>query len=419
MMTEQRRVIWLLAIILTVPGLAYAVREGRLIGKVVDREGKPILGVKVTVTSPDIARFMEVKTTNKKGVFKVDFDTLHVVYHYRFEKPGYQTTEANQAWSFQGTKRHEFTMPPGDSSMVGLPPASSSNPAILAFNAGIAAFEAEDHATAQAKLEESLGHDPELRQAWEVLSVVHLDQKHHQEAADAAEKAMALGSTDASILRSRWEAYRNLGDEAKTAEARLDLERLGRLSEEAKRIYNQGVSLSKAGDEEGAFATFQVALEADPNLQQALLAVATTGLKLDRAAEAAAAAETILEANPQHEQALRIRYNASLKLGEEVRLIDALVGLALVDPVMAREGLFQLATAAFDADDPVKAKERFGKVLEIDPNHPRSHYFLGLILVREQANEEAQSHLERFLALAPDDPDAATAGEILKVLKAS
>ena len=421
MMTEHRRTAWLLALILAVPGLASAARQGRLIGKVVDPEGNPIPGVTVTTTSPDIADFEEVMITNEKGIFKIDFDRLFVVYHYRFEKVGYLTVEADQTWRYQGTMRHKFPMQPGEMpSADAPPPPSTSAPAILAFNDGVYAYEADDYPAARAKLEEAVGFDPALLLAWELLSEVHLGLEDYQEAAEAAEKAIALGSTEESVLRSRWEAYRNLGDEAKTAEAQEDLDKIGRLTEEAKRIYNEGVALSKAGDEEGAFTKFQDALEADPNLQVALLGLATAALKIDRDEEAAAAAETILDEDPEHEQALRIRYNAALKLRNEVRVIDSLVGLAAIDPVTARDGLFLLATSAFDSDDTVKAKERLGKVLELDPNHPRSHYLLGLILMREDAKEEAASHFERFLQLAPDDdPDAETAEGALKYLKES
>ena len=37
--------------------------------------------------------------------------------------------------------------------------------------------------------------------------------------------------------------------------------------------------------------------------------------------------------------------------------------------------------------------------------------------MREGANAEAVKHLERFVQLAPNDPDAATAEKILKYLK--
>ena len=418
MTTEHRRIAWLLVLILAVPGLASAVRLGRLIGKVVGPEGRPIPGVRVTTTCAEIPDFKEVTTTNDKGIFKVDFERIEVVYRYEFEKAGHVTLKIEQNWTLEGTERHEFKMYPAETLTVdGRPPASTSSSAILAFNGGVGAFKAKDYPTARAKFEEALAYDPSLRQAWAALSQVHVEQKRYREAAEAADKAIALGSTDGSVLRSRWEAYRNLGDKDQEAKAREDLERLGRLTEEAKRIHNEGVALSKAGDDAGAFAKFKEALAIDPSFQPALLALATTGLKIDRAAEAAAAAETILKADPQNAQAIGIRYNASLKLGDTAMIVDSLVGLAAIDPVMARDSLFKLAIAAYDSDDTVNAKERFGKVLELDPSHPRSHYFLGLILVREGAKQEAKSHFERFLQLAPDDPNAATARDALRYLR--
>ncbi len=418
MTKEHRRIAWLLALILTVPGLASAARQGRLIGKVVDPEGKPIPGVKVTTTCAEILDLNEVTTTNEKGIFIVDFERIDVVYRYEFEKAGHVTLRIEQKWTLEGTERHEFKMYPAEAAKgESRPPASTSNQAIQAFNGGVSAFKAKDYPTARAKFEEALSYDPYMRLAWAALSQVHLEQKRYREAAEAADKAIALGSTDEPVLRSRWEAYRNLGDQAKAAKAREDLEKFGRLTEEAKRIHNEGVALSKGGDDAGAFAKFKEALAIDPNFPPALLGLATTGLKIDRAAEAAAAAETVLKADPQNEQAMRIRYNAALKLGDRAMIVDSLVGLAAVDRATALDSLLTLATAAFDSDDAVHAKETLGRVLEIDPNHPRSHYLLGLILMREGAKPEAKSHLERFLALAPDDPDAATARNALKYLK--
>jgi Tfp pilus assembly protein PilF len=418
MTTEHRRIAWLLALMLTVPGLASALRQGRLIGKVVDPEGHPIPGVKVSTTCAQIPSFNEVTTTNDKGIFIVDFEQIDVLYRYEFEKAGHVTLRMEQKWTLEGTERHEFKMYPAEAAKgESPPPASTSNQAIQAFNGGASAFKARDYPAARAKFEEALSYDPSMRLAWAALSQVHFEQKQYREAAEAADKAVALGATDASVLRVRWDAYRNLGDEAKAAKARQDLEKFARLAEEAKRIHNEGVALSKSGDDAGAFAKYKEALAIDPGLQPALLGLATAGLKIDRAAEAAAAAETVLKADPQNEQALRIRYNACLKLGDAPKVVEALVGLAAVDPVTARDGLFKLGTAAYDSDDAVNAKERFGKVLELDPNHARSHYLLGLILMREGAEQEAKSHLERFLALSPNDPDVATARDALKYLK--
>ena len=159
----HRRIAWLLVLVLAVPALASARRKGRLIGKVIDPEGKPVPGVTVTATCEEIPSFRVVKTTDRKGVFKLDFKRLNVVYHYRFEKPGLQTMQANQTWELEGTKTHKFTMQQAAAAPTTTPAATrpaaggrSLNPAILAFNSGAEAFRAKDYATAQAKFEQAV-----------------------------------------------------------------------------------------------------------------------------------------------------------------------------------------------------------------------------------------------------------------------
>ncbi|MCD4750996.1 MAG: tetratricopeptide repeat protein [Thermoanaerobaculales bacterium] len=417
MNSKQRMTVLILVLILALPGMASAITKGRLIGKVLDPEGNPISGVTVTATCQEVSNFKKIEITDKKGIFKLKFTHLDVVYDLVFEKAGFHTMNSEQDWSLQGTARDEFTMYPGSDSLVeGLPPASDSNPAIYAFNTGVEAIDARDFETAQEKFKEALAHDPDLHQAWAALSVALLNLGSHQEAAEAAEKAIALGAGGEMVHRSRWEAYRNLGDEAKALEARTELEKAAQLTEDAKRIYNEGVALTKAGDDEGAFAKFQEATDIDPNLRRALFGIATTGLKIDRAEDAMNAAETILNADPKNEEAIRIRFNAALQLRNEEKILDALVGLAAVDPDYARESLWRLAIAADDAGDAERAKKAFAKVLEVDPNHPQAHYYLGLIYVNEGANEEAIRNLERFVELAPDDPDVVTANDLLKFL---
>ena len=70
----------------------------------------------------------------------------------------------------------------------------------------------------------------------------------------------------------------------------------------------------------------------------------------------------------------------------------------------------------WQAKGPIEQSKWAVGLAKVDPNNPRSHYYLALIYVNEGANEEAKGHLERFIQLAPDDPDAGTAGELLEYL---
>jgi Tfp pilus assembly protein PilF len=416
---KQRATASLLFLIWMVPGLAFAQDRGKLIGKVLDPDGKGLPGVVVTVTSPDVPNFKDVETTDKRGMFTVEFRTIGLTYHYRFDKAGFQSMELNQEWNLVGSQYYEWTMRPGQSAAAvagGPPPASTSEPAIEAYNAGVLASRAKDYSTAEAKFKEAIGHDPNLRQAWESLSVIEEQLGQDKEAVEAAEKAIALGSADEAVLMARWQAYRDLKDDAKAAEALKDLQKSGAQKEEAKRFHNEGVALLKAGDDAGAIDKFKAALKLDPELEEAQLGLATAALKIHRNSEAATAAEAILKADPKNEAAIRIRYNACLALGDKARLVDALVGLAAFDPSRARDGLLRLALDAYDANNMAAARERFGKVLEIDPNYALAHYYLALVNVSLGATAEAKTHLERFLQLAPDDKEAASAREMLKYL---
>jgi Tfp pilus assembly protein PilF len=417
-MLSKKNLLTLSIIILFVlVGTADARRQGRLIGKVVDPEGNPIEGVTVEATSDDVPDFNEIEVTDAKGVFKLDFEVIEVVYDYRFSKAGYITLVTEQTWQKVGTDRHTFILTPGESASLDAADGMIlSGEAGRAYAAAVKAFQAEDYATAETKLEEALGHDPELRQAWEALAVIELEQGDYPETVKAAETAIEKGSTDVAVYRARWEAYRQMGDDEMTVKAQEELQELGALTEEAKRIYNEGVQELRAKNKEGAFVKFQQALQADPNLEEALFAVASTGFEIGKFAEAAAAASTILDKDPQNEDALRLRYNAALQLDDEQMLMEALIGLYPVEPEVTKKGLWLLAMAAYNANDNAKSIERFEKVLVIEPNNAQAHYLLGLVFVSEQENDDAIAHLGRFVELAPDDPEAASAKEIIAYL---
>ncbi len=417
MRTPWRTLAWLLVLSTLVPGLAFGQRL-RLVGRIVDPQGKPIEGVEVTATSPDVSTFREVRTTDKKGSFTIDLPQNEVDYTYRFVKAGYVPLDAKQHWSLEGSQKFDWTMQPGASTAdSAAAPVTSSEPAIVAYNAGVEALKAKDARTAEAKFNEAVGLDPKMVPAWVALSTVQVQTGHNKEAAESAEKAMALGSKDEAMLTARWQAYKNLKDTDKAAAALKDMEAIGRRAEEAKKFHNEGVALAKAGDNAGAFGKFQEALNLDPTLRASMVGMATAALKLGKNAEAATAAESILKLDPRNDQALRIRYNACLALGDPDRLFDALTGLAAVEPTVAKNGMLKLAFDAYDANDKAKAKARFLKVLEVDPNQPQAHYYLALVLVADGNTAEAKAHLEKFIAIAPNAAEAANAKEMLKQLK--
>lgn len=418
-MQRSQRLGLIITLLLATPGLLFA-RDARLIGKVLDPSGKVVEGVTVVATSEELPDFRQVETTDRRGVFKIDFPQRHVTYVLRFEKGGFHPLESTQEWSLEGTARQEFTMTPGEATVdSGIPLISSSSLAIRNFNAGVEAFNAGDFQTAGERFREALESDAELHPAWVALSRVQFEQREYQQAAEAAERAISLGTSDEAAWRTRWEAYKALGDEERAVEALKDLENAAIRAEEARGIYNEGVRLAKSGDHAAAVAKFREALEVDPNLEVAQMGLAVSAVELGEHETAARAARAVLQGDPENEQAVRIRYNAALALGDSEQLMGALVALAPFEPQVARDGLLRLAFEVYDANDMPEARTRFLRVVEVDPGHALSHYFLGLINANIGDTTQAATHLRRFLALDPNHTEAGSARELLEYLGGS
>jgi Flp pilus assembly protein TadD len=56
-------------------------------------------------------------------------------------------------------------------------------------------------------------------------------------------------------------------------------------------------------------------------------------------------------------------------------------------------------------------------VLQTDPKNARAHYMLGLCYTNTGDLARAKEHLETFLQLAPNDPEAQSARQMLAELK--
>jgi tetratricopeptide (TPR) repeat protein len=148
----------------------------------------------------------------------------------------------------------------------------------------------------------------------------------------------------------------------------------GRFSKaEVAALYRSGLERFDAGDHRGALRYFQAVREAEPKrpgLQHHLgLCYAKVGLP----SLAVEALRKALEQEPQ---------DADVKL--------------------------DLAVALDLASSPREAEEVYLELLRARPDDPRIVLNLGLLYVRRlQQPDKAREHLERFLELAPEAPDAA------------
>lgn len=400
-------------------------QTGMVRGTVVDSDGNPIPAVNITITSKELSRFRKNLTTDQDGEFKIRFQKVQAqyVFDFLFEKPGFQSFMQPLSPSVVETIDEELVMDRAVTKQVeshgdlGSVVTGSSNVAIDAFNAGLTAQRERDLTTARAKFDEALAADPELTVAHVARAQVLLDQGEHTLAVDSADIALDLAESNVEALRVKYQALRALGrnDEADALEIRLrDAEDA---VSSALRLYNEAGALFKDGNREDALANFREAARLDPSLIDAHHAVATLELAAGRHEASATAAETALALGSEDVRTLRVLYDAYDALGRTDDLTEIAPRLAAVDPDFGGAKLLEQAADNWNAGHADRAVRLSRMALAIDPNLAKGYYFLGLDHLSKGQNAEAQEALGKFLKLAPDDPEAATAEEMLTFIE--
>lgn len=394
---------------------------GMLRGTVVDSEKNPIPDVKVTVTSEQLSSFRKTLVTDDDGQFSLRFLKAQTQYQFEilFEKPGYQSFTQQITPSAMRQMREQFMMEGSESQVVetlgdlGSVVTGSSSVAIEAFNAGLTAQKAGDLDVARAKYEDAVAADATLAPAQLALAQVLLDQREYVAAVEAADRALELATSRADALRVKYQALRALGKDKEAEAVGTELEQAEDAVSTARRLYNEGGEAFQANDHEMALAKFQRAAELDPSLEEAHHAVATLQLAKGNHEAAAKAAEMALSLGSEDVRTLRVLYDAYEALGRTDELSEIAPRLAAVDPDFGGAKLVEQAAALWNEGQVEKAVALSRLALSIDPDLAKAYYFLGLNHVSRGENQEAKAALQKFIDLAPDDPEAATAKEIL------
>jgi tetratricopeptide (TPR) repeat protein len=288
---------------------------------------------------------------------------------------------------------------------------------VLLYNEGVETQKSGDLEGALAKFRASLEHNPEFAPSYAAVAMIALEQGSFQEAAEAAEKAIALDPEDYQALRLRWDAYRQLGDQKKADAAAKALRKAGDAAEVANRVFHEGVAAFNRGEVDNAKVSFRQALELDPELVEAYVNLAQIYNLEENAELAAEMAEETLKRMPDSMIALKIRYDARNRLGDEEAAREALDALIAADPEWAGVELYNHAQELFNNNQVAEATSVLQELLAAQPDHAAAHYLLGLCLNNANDLAGAKVHFEKFLELAPDHQMAPTAREILTYLQ--
>lgn len=412
--TSLKAVLAILTVLL-LPSLVLAQAQARVEGTVVDETGERVPDLKVTITCEEIG-YEKVLETNKKGKFSVLFVDGTRNYTFVFEGEGYEPTTQVLKPELGGNLKQDFRVPTKGSGVSGGATASGpvDNPAIDIFNEGVTAFQEGDVETATAKFREAMARDGSLVDPPAALAGLYLEAGDHAQASAMAQKVLELDPGNSRALRVLYDVARADGDDAQ-AEAYLEqLKTADGGTDTAVRIFNEGAEAARLGDLDTARERFEAALELDAELAPAYGALARVYLLQKEYDLTIDAATKAYDLDPGQSSVLKYKYEAYRLKGDEAMALEVFEEMSAADPQGTAQALYNQGITQFNNGNMPGAQTALEQALAADPDNAKAHYTLGLVLVNTGESARAKEHFQRFLELAPDDPDAATAREMMK-----
>ena len=166
-----------------------------------------------------------------------------------------------------------------------------------------------------------------------------------------------------------------------------------------------------------ALDRFHEATTVDPDFADASRAVAAIAMELREFDTAADAAENLVRLQPDNADAIGTAYFAELMLADIDRLIPSAKRLADVNPEVVSNEMLQHAQVLFDGNELDGSRRLLEVIIEREPDLAPAFFQLGLTCNMSGDTDCAVDALTRFLELAPESPDAATARSLLDYLE--
>jgi tetratricopeptide (TPR) repeat protein len=179
--------------------------------------------------------------------------------------------------------------------------------------------------------------------------------------------------------------------------------------------FGEAQELLEGGNPVEARARLEDALEAMPDFIEALEVMAGIDFDSGDAELALATARRCLEEDDESQKCLAVASNAAGMVGDseaQAAYLAQYQGLNPDDPAT----LFNQAAGFLNKMDDESARPLLEQCLVVDPEFEKCLFEYGMLLLRTGDLEGAKAQFEKYLEVAPEGPDAATAAETIKYL---
>jgi len=282
----------LLAVLLAVAPAAFA-QSTMIKGKVVDKEGKPMVGVAVTVEfQGGVNRKLQTKT-DKRGEY-IQLLTESGQYKITATDPKIGSAETMIAVRLGRVS---------EANIVLAPTTAANNEAKAAelrkiFDEGVVASRGGNHDAAIEKFQAALALSPNCFDCYYNIGVAYMAKKDDKQAEATWLKSLEVKADYAEALNALSTLYNNQKrfDEAAAMSAKAASAGGGGGSADA--VFNQGIILWNQGKIAEAKGKFEEAIKANPNLADAHFQLGMALLNEGKLPEAVGSFETYVKLAP-------------------------------------------------------------------------------------------------------------------------
>ncbi|HYV40578.1 MAG TPA: tetratricopeptide repeat protein [Thermoanaerobaculia bacterium] len=187
-------------------------------------------------------------------------------------------------------------------------------------------------------------------------------------------------------------------------------------SDQAAVAYNAAVDLLNSGDKAGAEAKLKEAVAKNPDLPQAWQALAVVAHQNKDWAKTLEYGQKALDLDPSATNLYGMMTDAAEKSGDKKAAAEWRKKYDEANPD-SPEMLYNKGVEAYNKGKMNDAEAALSKAVEAKPDLAMGHFLLGMVSFNLNKKAAAREHLQKYLELDPNGKEAATAKELLPLVK--